>query len=114
MKNTINQDKIQELKDLDGEGEVLKELLGLFLPSTDAKIQKLLALSTNPKAPEIKPIAHEMRSSCANLGAEIMSDLATQLEYLPVDDSYQQNASGIIKKLDEEFSKVRSILDPLQ
>lgn len=108
MKQTINPEKINELLELDEDGEVLKELIGLFLPSTETKLSKLAGISTQA---EIKPIAHEMRSSCANLGAEILSDLATQLEYLPVDSAYLQNSKEIVGKMQTEFVQVKKILE---
>lgn len=107
MKQTINPEKIQELMELDEDGEVLKELINLFLPSTEAKLSKLGGMTAQS---EIKLLAHEMRSSCANLGAEILSDLATQLEYLPIDANYQQNVAGIVQKLSTEFVEVKKIL----
>lgn len=108
MKQTINPEKINELLELDEDGEVLKELIGLFLPSTETKLSKLSGMSTQA---EIKPIAHEMRSSCANLGAEILSDLATQLEYLPVDSAYQQSSKELVEKMKAEFGEVKKILE---
>lgn len=108
MKQTINNDKIQELIDLDGDGEVLKELINLFVPGMETKLNKLSGMTSQP---EIKLLAHEMRSSSANLGAEILSDFATQLEYLPVDDTYQQNASEIVQKMNAEFLAVKKILE---
>ncbi len=107
MKQTINNDKIQELIELDGDGEVLKELINLFVPGTESKLNKLSGMSSQP---EIKLLAHEMRSSCANLGAEVLSDLATQLEYLPVDSNYQQSASTLVQKMNAEFVEVKKIL----
>lgn len=108
MKQTINPEKIKELFDLDENGEVLKELINLFIPGTETKLSKLSGMASQA---EIKPVAHEMRSSCANLGAEVLSDLATQLEYLPVDQAYPQNASGIIEKMKAEFVQVKQILE---
>lgn len=108
MKQTINNDKIQELIELDGDGEVLKELINLFLPGTESKLNKL---STMTAQPEIKLLAHEMRSSSANLGAENLSELATQLEYLTVDENYQQNAKGIVQRMNAEFLEVKKILE---
>lgn len=108
MKQTINNDKIQELIELDGDGEVLKELINLFIPGTESKLARLAGMSAQP---EIKLLAHEMRSSSANLGAEILSDLATQLEYLSVDENYQQNAKGIVQKMNAEFLEVKKILE---
>lgn len=108
MKQTINPEKIQELMELDEDGEVLKELINLFVPSTELKLSKLSGVMSQI---EIKQLAHEMRSSCANLGAEVLSDLATQLEYLPVDSNYQHNASGIVQKMSTEFVSVKKILE---
>jgi HPt (histidine-containing phosphotransfer) domain-containing protein len=107
MKQTINPEKIQELFELDEDGEVLKELINLFLPSTETKLTKLSGMSSQS---EIKQVAHEMRSSCANLGADVLSDLATQLEYLAVDSNYQKMVSEIVQKMRSEFIEVKKIL----
>jgi HPt (histidine-containing phosphotransfer) domain-containing protein len=108
MKQTINPDKIQELKELDDDGEVLKELINLYLPSTESKLSKLPGMTSQS---DIKMMAHEMRSSCSNLGAEVLSDLATQLEYLQLDDKYHINAQLIIGKMNTEFLEVKKILE---
>jgi two-component system sensor histidine kinase/response regulator len=110
MKYTVNPEKIQELFELDDEGDVLKELINLFLPSTESKLVRLNEVRSAANPADIKPIAHEMRSSSANLGAEILSDLATQLEYLAVDSSYKENASVVIQKMHDEYQQVKKKL----
>jgi HPt (histidine-containing phosphotransfer) domain-containing protein len=110
MKRTVNPEKIQELFELDDDGEVLKELINLFIPSTQKKLERLSELLSSADSAEIKPLAHEMRSSCANVGAEVLSDLATQLEYLPTDLSYQSNVTGIVQKMLAEFQLVKAEL----
>lgn len=110
-KQTLNLEKIQELKDLDGDGEVLKELIQLFLPGTEKKLVKIQAFLDEKSFISIKGIAHEMRSSCANLGAEVLSDFSTQLEYLPQDDEYSANATALLNALSEEFKTVKKKLE---
>lgn len=110
MKNTLNPEKIQELRELDDEGEVLKELIDLFVPSTEKKITRLLEAKTHPDAALIKAIAHEMRSSSANVGAEHLSELAKTLEYLPLDSSYQETFSKIADEMKNEFDLVKEAL----
>lgn len=114
MKNSLNQEKIQELRELDDDGEVLKELIGLYLPGTEKKISRLLELKSAPTATDIRPIAHEMRSSSANVGADILSELATKLEYMTVDESYQTNISILIDEMKIEFDRVKKELETLQ
>lgn len=110
MRLTLNSLKLQELKELDEEGEVLKELIGLFIPSFESKHLGLVGALKNLNVGQIKAISHELRSSCANLGAEVLSDLATELQYLPEGDNYFEKANQLIIKMNEEFSSVKSQL----
>jgi HPt (histidine-containing phosphotransfer) domain-containing protein len=98
-RSTLNTDKIQELLEIDETGEVLKELIQLFLSNFAGKYQ-VLALSQDSS--EIKKIAHELRSSCGNVGADKLSDYCKELEYL----SAGINPGELIKKMGDEFQLV--------
>ena len=108
MKHLLNEEKVNALLELDDSGEVLKELIDLFLSNTS---QKLLSLAQSPGVRESnKRIAHELRSSSANLGADALSQMASDLEYLPESSDYQVKASELIQNMQSNFDEVKTLL----
>lgn len=111
-RQTVNSDKIQELQELDESGETLKELIGMFLPSFESKYQHLLDSLATDDRKAIQSLCHELRSSCGNLGAEILSDYCRELEYLDRPGKlYHEKAQMILEKMGKEFSAVKSKLN---
>jgi HPt (histidine-containing phosphotransfer) domain-containing protein len=64
----------------------------------------------NSSIKEISPIAHHMRSSCANIGAEILSSLCYRLEYLEPSHEYTFIAGPILGQLENEYKIVKDHL----
>lgn len=110
-RQSLNPEKIKEIEELDESGETLKELIGLFLPSFESKYQRLLDSLASDDRQSIKSISHELRSSCGNLGGEILFDLFRELEYLDQPGKlYHEKAQLLLEKIGKEFSVVKAEL----
>lgn len=106
----INPERIQELRELDEDQDLLKELTGLFLNSSEEKIKEIgIALKTQDIV-SIKKAAHNLRSSCGNIGADAMSELASKIEYLAPDNNYQSTCETLLQNMSDEFSHVKAEL----
>lgn len=108
---SLNPEKIQEIAELDDSGETMKELVTLFLSSFETKYQRLLDSLISDDRKSIKTISHELRSSCGNLGAEILSDYFNDLEYLDQPGKlYHEKAQLLLEKIGKEFTFVKTEL----
>ncbi|MCB9832743.1 MAG: Hpt domain-containing protein [Planctomycetes bacterium] len=75
----IDGNVIAGLRELGGQ-ELLRELLGLFRADTPPRIAALEVAVAAGTVAEIGRVAHSLKSSCANVGALVMSGLCRALE----------------------------------
>lgn len=68
------------LERLEGDEELLKELVGLFLEQSGQQIKELRAALAAGDASVIQHQAHSLKGAAAGLGAEALSHRAAQLE----------------------------------
>lgn len=101
MKQSINLERIQELKEMDepGSDEVQRQLVEMYISSTPSKIS-LIRASQNDKD-ELKKAAHSLKSTSVNMGCDHLAELCRQIE----------QGEGIIKDLidqcEDEFEKIK-------
>jgi CheY-like chemotaxis protein len=81
---TLNRDTLDALRDLDPDGgdALARELLGMFLESTPAAMAQLVRAINAGDGAAVGRIAHTLKSSAANVGAESLSALMRELEKL--------------------------------
>lgn len=79
----INPQNLEELKSLDDDGSnsTLKELIRLYLQSTPEKIARMDEFLVALDLVSLKKEAHSLRSSSLSLGAELMGELSSKIEY---------------------------------
>lgn len=111
--DTINGQKIAELKELDDDGSdsVLRELINLFLASTPAKLGKILESHYLRDYPTARKEAHSLRSSSLTLGAEVLSQCAHDIEYAKDGPELETTVGTAVKKALKEFELVKSELE---
>jgi HPt (histidine-containing phosphotransfer) domain-containing protein len=111
----INPTKISELKELDDDGSdtVLKELIGLYLDSTPPKLKKMSDSFAARDFVTVRKEAHSLRSSSLTLGAETLSQFASEIEYAKEDGSTATTLEVGILNAAQEFEKVKSELKKL-
>ncbi len=109
MKNlSLRTTKVSELRELDQDGGVLNEIVQLFFTTTEAKCKELDVALLGQDFEHVRAIAHELRSSCGNLGGDVMADLARQLEDLPQLPGVGHE--NLVKQLAQEFLVVKDLL----
>lgn len=112
---TIDFNKISELRELDDDGSdsVLKELVSLFLQSTPPKLKKIIECYYLKDFSTVRKEAHSLRSSSLSLGAEVLSQLAHDLEYAKEGPELETQMGEAIKKLNPEFLSLKAELEKL-
>jgi len=78
----INRTVIESLRELDEPGsmDLITQLVTTFLTSADDNLEQLAAALAQGNARSLAQLAHSMKSSAANLGAETLSSCYRELE----------------------------------
>ena len=113
MMETVNTQKINEIKELDDDGSdsVLKGLINLFLNSTHPKLKKILECHYLKDYPTARKEAHLLRSSALTLGAEVLSQCAHDIEYAKDGPELETTVGTAVKKALQEFELVKKELE---
>jgi|WetSurMetagenome_2_1015567.scaffolds.fasta_scaffold415400_2 HPt (histidine-containing phosphotransfer) domain-containing protein len=77
------------LEAMDGDEELIREILVIFLEDTQEELSKLHLAATEDRWVDVAKIAHRMKSSMLNLGLEEISQ-----ELLSIEDQINQNMNN--------------------
>ncbi|MDM8551140.1 ATP-binding protein [Desulfobacterales bacterium HSG2] len=91
--------------------ELIKEILTEFLDDVRLRIAKLEQASEAGEAKTVRYEAHSVKGVSANVGAEILSDTAFELETAGKNGAVDKFPS-LIEKLKQEFDKLFLLLQP--
>ena len=108
----INSNALMKIRALQIEGtpDILTTIISLYLKETPELLKKLyLALRAND-AVEVRAIAHNLKTSCANLGALPLSALFKEIELKGHTNSLQ----GAIQLLIKAENESQKIIEPLR
>lgn len=94
-----------EIAEQAGSPEIVYELLGLFFVDVEARLQDLSAAVASANDEQRERVAHSIKGSCANLGAELMAGLARAIEHCETDAAHE-----ILKAVELEFEELKSSL----
>ena len=113
--STLNQQKINELKELDDDGsnETLIELINLYLRTTPIILKKLLEDFNLGKVENVKRSAHSLRSSSLNLGVDFLAETMRKIEYLEDGPDSLENLRIFIGHANTEFLDASKLLKEL-
>jgi len=103
---------LMELREMQVENErdIVNELVNLFLRDTPHRLATIrLALSATD-FPTAQREAHEIKGSCAELGAHMMSSLSAELEQIEHPAQAPQ-CEELLTKLETEFVRVKQVLN---
>lgn len=98
MANTVNHEKLNELKEL--MGDAFNMLIETYITDSSNIITNLRKEKSSNNAAEVHRLAHSLKSSSANLGAQNISDIAKQLE-LEAKEGNLANADGYINQIEK-------------
>lgn len=89
-----------------GQPDLFKHLVNVFVETSDEYIKSLLGFAKNRQILAMKDVAHSWKSSCAAIGAEILTDLCLQVETLGF--PFNEREFGLlIGKLELEYKTTR-------
>jgi CheY-like chemotaxis protein len=107
--DVIDETAIQRLHRIGG-NELVGELISIFLRSAPERIASALAGTTTGNMSQVLLAVHSLKSSCANVGARRMRQLAVEIETLALDGDATA-LPGRLHNLEEAFQKVRPLLE---
>jgi two-component system, sensor histidine kinase and response regulator len=103
---------LKSLRELQAEGEpnVLKELIELFLEDVPPLLKALREAEERDDAQSVERIAHTLNGSCGNLGAVRMAAVCAELEEIGRSGDLA-TAPALISGLEAELGRVRAVLE---
>lgn len=103
MRQTINMDRINELKEMDepGSDEVQRQLVEMFISSVPDKISDL---RKSQSADDLKKAAHSLKSISLNMGCEILADFCQKIE------KGDGDAKELTNSCENEFQNIKKEL----
>ena len=110
MSESINKAMIEELKDLMGDDFGM--LIETFISDSEQRIIDLNVAITANNATDLREIAHGLKGSSSNLGAEELASISYTLESMGL-HAELDDAAGNYQKLIAEYSKVKDYFTSL-
>jgi HPt (histidine-containing phosphotransfer) domain-containing protein len=94
---------------LDGEPDLIVELIDLYIDETARLLGVMRAGLNNKDWEVIKRASHSLRGSSGNLGILQMSLICDQMEHMEFNDLFP-TAEELLHSLDHEFARVCEVL----
>ena len=96
------------LRELD-DGELIAEIVGLFLQDTPRRIDALRNAVSADDASAVERTAHALKGSCESMGAVGMGGITAELQGVGASGDLS-SAIGLIERLEREYVRVRARL----
>jgi CheY-like chemotaxis protein/HPt (histidine-containing phosphotransfer) domain-containing protein len=108
----IDPQAIQTIKALQMEGEpnILSSVVKAYLTGVESKISQLRDTVSCPTLMDLQAFAHSLKSSSANVGAVVLSEICKSLE-MACRNNTLDDSDPYIKAIECEFVKVKSALE---
>ena len=90
-----------------GEPDVLAEVLRLFLAEAPPRIEKLRNAWRGGNIQEVQRVAHSLKGSAGNIGANALYEICREIDGLGRSGS-TENVAGLVDALAVEFDKVET------
>ncbi len=100
----LNQTTLNNIRSLQREGapDILQKIVGLYLENSSKIIDELRQAVEKEDAKKIRSTAHSLKSSSANLGADLLAETCKEMESLGRQDQLQ-NIKEEFKRLSEQY-----------
>jgi HPt (histidine-containing phosphotransfer) domain-containing protein len=113
--SVLNLKLLQQLRDIDPSGEagLLKEVMQVYLVSSAALVPQTEQAANAADADSLRRLAHSLKSSSANVGAEALSDLFRRIEILGKEQKFEEAMPLIVdvrKAYEDVTSEIRLLL----
>ncbi|RMD85633.1 MAG: Hpt domain-containing protein [Candidatus Dadabacteria bacterium] len=100
----VDEEVLFDLEDaldrVDGDKELLQELIGMFFDSYESEISKIEEAISSKNYPEVNSLSHSIKSALGNLGAKAAFNLAYKLELMGKNEDLA-DAEDTLEKLKE-------------
>jgi two-component system, sensor histidine kinase and response regulator len=97
------------LQRVEGDEELLEEMLDIFLEYTPQQLQEIRQALKSGDAPGLQGRAHSIKGAAASISAEAVREAAGQLEQAGKNHDLEQ-AGVILETLNREFSRLTETL----
>jgi len=94
---------------LGGDEELCNELISGFMDDIPVQLEQLKQALNNSNAMLVERQAHKIKGASANVAAQAMSDVASEIEIAGKDRELDK-ALALVEKLEQEFERLRSAL----
>jgi CheY-like chemotaxis protein len=110
--DAVSQEKITGFRDMEQESgrPVLDGIISLFIETTPPLFRQIRAAVAGNDAPRIGRLAHTLKGSCSNFGAERMRAACEKLEAIARDGDADV-AGEALEQVEREFGFVRAALE---
>lgn len=108
----IDEDQLASLRELneDDEDDIVTELINIFVKHSPETLDLLSDAVKADDRPQVVKLAHKLKGSCANLGAEYMRNLCQDLEENGTSmDAAKMNS--MIEEVKNAYSELVEVLD---
>lgn len=112
MIKIIDQNVIDGLIEI-GDKEFLVELIDIFLEQAEGLVQEIKLAVDLGNAETLTKVAHKLKGSCLNLGANKLGNICQELENISKDEDFS-NVNNIVEPLDSVYQQTCSELIKLK
>jgi HPt (histidine-containing phosphotransfer) domain-containing protein len=108
----INAKAIASIRELGepGEPDPLAELIDLFLADTPVALESLRKACDDRDSVALNRVAHTIKGSCGNFGAQRMAGLCQQVETAAKEKDFE-SAGELLPKVETEYALVKAALE---
>jgi signal transduction histidine kinase/CheY-like chemotaxis protein len=108
--NLLNPQRLADLSELGDDPTWLDEILIRFLEDSRARLSSLRQAIQRDEAEKVEEIAHTLKGSSANIGAEAMAQLSRDLQYLGRSGSLD-GAEVLLQQLEQTLARTAVALE---
>jgi HPt (histidine-containing phosphotransfer) domain-containing protein len=107
--NAVPFDREEMLERLDGDTELLTDVLGVFLEECPRMMQEIRAAVDRGDSVSVRRTAHSIKGALLNISAAPAAAEASQLEQLGVDERLVETAE-VLDQLQSEIDRLEPLL----
>jgi two-component system sensor histidine kinase/response regulator len=114
QRDVINLHALENIRALSAErgGALVQRVIAAYVDDTPQHLQTLRKAIAGLDTGKLRKVAHSLKSSSANVGAEALAQMCKDMENLGRTDS-TEGASGILTDMEHEFQAVRHSLSAI-
>ncbi|WLI90397.1 response regulator [Massilia sp. R2A-15] len=113
-RDVINLHALENIRALSADrgGALVQRVINAYVDDTPQHLDKLRQAIAGLDTTSVRKVAHSLKSSSANVGAETLAQMCKDLEILGRNDS-TEGAAGILTDMEHEFQAVRHSLSAI-